>query len=65
VPPILVNAQPLPCQVLLEDSRYQAVQVLRLIGFVLSLIGPPCPVLWDPSDPWKDMYGPYSRIMCQ
>eukprot|EP00882_Tetradesmus_deserticola_P027522 GHRQ01030502.1.p1 GENE.GHRQ01030502.1~~GHRQ01030502.1.p1 ORF type:complete len:138 (+),score=6.59 GHRQ01030502.1:63-476(+) len=56
------------CFVLLQvpvwDDRFRAVQALRLVGYMLSAAGFPCPVLWDPQDPPKKMYGRYDKTIC-
>eukprot|EP00878_Enallax_costatus_P030244 GHUV01032913.1.p1 GENE.GHUV01032913.1~~GHUV01032913.1.p1 ORF type:complete len:267 (+),score=68.73 GHUV01032913.1:478-1278(+) len=51
-------------QVRARDDRFQAVNTFRLLGYLLFTVSYPCPQLWDPQDPLKDMYGRYDKTMC-
>jgi hypothetical protein len=61
---VLVSIALFPFQVAVRDDRFQAVNVLRFMGFLLHLRGFPCPELWDPEEPLKWLYGPYHKAMC-
>lgn len=48
----------------LEDNRFDAVNTLRLIGYVLNVAGYSCTSLFDAANPTAWLYGEYNNIMC-
>ncbi|KAL6765035.1 hypothetical protein V8C86DRAFT_2467560 [Haematococcus lacustris] len=53
-------------QVPVQDYQFTAMNVFRLIGYVLDEVaGQPCPSLWDRNNPLVAEYGPYDKKLCQ
>ena len=48
-----------------RDDFFDAVQVFRLIGFVLHTKGYPCDALFSASDPFRKAYGSFTEEVCQ